>query len=444
MNPLQIDLITQKIEEELVEWRRTLHQIPETGFLEFQTTAFIVSKLSNFDCQLFVGEDVMTRADRKGMPSDEELNRYFESGLPIDDELLEQMRGGMTGCIGVFDSGRKGPHTVVRFDIDALPIEETRIANHVPLRGGFMSIHPGNMHACGHDGHATIGIGVAYVLHEMKDELKGKVTLIFQPAEEGGRGARAVVAKGWTLDADYFLSGHVGLLERPVGTVALSTTKFLASSKLDVSFSGESAHAGKSPEEGRNALLSAASAALHLNGITRHSQGATRINTGTLHAGAGRNIVADQATMIIETRGETTQLNEYMRTEAERIIQASALLFNTQAVITETGYAQSCHCNEEWIGWGREALHGSHFVNSILDEAELGASEDATAYINDVQQHGGKATYIIVASPLNAPHHHPEFDYDEKVLAVAVSTFARLLSYHHSRKDIRNLRLVGF
>jgi len=436
MNRKKIDLITQAMEEELVEWRRTLHQIPETGFLEFQTTAFIVSKLSNLDCQLFVGEDVMTRADRKGMPNDKELNRYFESGLSIDDVLLEQMRGGMTGCIGVFDSGREGPHTVVRFDIDALPIEETSSASHVPLRENFMSKNPGSMHACGHDGHAAIGLGVAYVLDELKDELKGKVTLIFQPAEEGGRGAQAVVSKGWTQDGDYFLSGHVGFLEKPVGTVALSTTKFLASTKLDVSFSGESAHAGKSPEEGRNALLSAASAALHLNGITRHSKGATRINIGTLHAGSGRNIIADQATMTIETRGETTQLNEYMRTEAERIIQASALLFNTQVVITETGYAQGGRCDVEWIGWGKEALQGSRFVNSILDETDLGASEDATAYMNDVQQHGGKATYIIVASPLKAPHHHPEFDYDEKVLAVAVSTFARLLSYHHSRNDI--------
>ncbi|HSO57370.1 MAG TPA: amidohydrolase [Paenisporosarcina sp.] len=437
MNRSQIDLITHSIEEELIEWRRAMHQIPETGFLEFQTTAFIISKLSHLDCRLFVGEDVMTRADRKGMPSDKELNRYFESGLNIDEALLEQMRGGMTGCVAVFDSGREGPHTVVRFDIDALPIEETSVANHIPLRENFISIHTGSMHACGHDGHAAIGLGVAYVLHEMKDELKGKVTLIFQPAEEGGRGAQAVVSKGWTKDADYFLSGHVGFLERPVGTVALSTTKFLASSKLDVSYSGESAHAGKSPEEGRNALLSAASAALHLNGITRHSQGVTRINIGTLHAGSGRNIIADQATMILETRGETTQLNDYMRTEAERIIQASALLFNTEVIVTETGYAQSSHCDEEWIEWGKDSLQGSQFVNTILDETELGASEDATAYMNDVQKHGGKATYIIVASPLKAPHHHPAFDYDEKVLSVAVSTFARLLSYHHSRNDIR-------
>jgi len=432
MNRSKIDFKTKSIEEKLIEWRRALHQIPETGFLEFQTTAFIVAELSKFDCSIFVGDAVMTKTGRKGMPTEKEMNDYYYSGLTIEQDLLAQMKDGMTGCVAVFDSGREGPHTVVRFDIDALPIEETQDENHLPNQEKFASTRFGSMHACGHDGHATIGMGVAQLLDGMKEELKGRVTLLFQPAEEGGRGAQAMVSKGWTKDADYFLSGHLGFLEEPVGTVALTTSEFLATTKLDVTFTGVSAHAGKSPEEGRNALLSAASAALHLNGITRHSNGSTRINIGKLNAGAGRNIIADQATMMIETRGETTALNDYMRLEAERIIQASAGLFDTKVVVEETGYAESAICDKEWIGWGREALEGSSYITQVMDETKLGASEDATAFINDVQQHGGKATYIIVASPLKAPHHHPEFDYDEKLLAVAVSTFTRLLSYHHS------------
>ncbi|MBE1555805.1 amidohydrolase [Sporosarcina limicola] len=438
MNHSHIDAQTQALQEKLVEWRRALHQLPETGFLEFQTTAFILSILSTLSCELFVGDEVMSREARKGLPAEKELNSYYNSGLPIDRELLEKMRGGMTGCVAVFDSKIEGPHTVVRFDIDALPVEETEMANHFPVTEGFASARFGSMHACGHDGHAAIGLGVAHLLNDRIGEFTGKITLLFQPAEEGGRGAQAIVSKGWTKGADYFLSGHIGFLEEPVGTVALTTNHFLASTKLDVSFVGESVHAGKSPEEGRNALLSAASAAIHLNGITRHSGGATRINVGMLNAGSGRNIVADKASMIIETRGATTKLNDYMRNEAERIIQASALLFNTTAHIEEAGYAQSATCDAEWIEWGSEALQGSCYVNTILPETALGASEDATAYINDVQSQGGKATYIIIASPLKAPHHHPEFDYDEKVLPVAVSTFTRLLSYHHSRNNVKD------
>lgn len=433
MDRAQIDAKTHSLAAKLVEWRRALHQIPETGFLEFQTTAFIVSELTDLDCQLYVGEDVMMREDRKGVPSESEMAEYYGSGLSVEQGLLEKMRGGMTGCVAVFDSRREGPHTVVRFDIDALPIHETEKTGHLPVQEGFASTYSERMHACGHDGHTAIGLGVAHLLHDLRDELIGKVTLVFQPAEEGGRGAQAVVSKGWTRGADYFLSGHIGFLEEPVGTVALTTNQFLASTKLDVTYQGESAHAGKSPEEGRNALLSAASAALHLNGITRHSNGATRINIGTLNAGAGRNIIADEAMMMIETRGETTALNAYMQDEALRIIEASATLFDTEVTVEETGYAQSAICDAEWIEWGKEALQGSRYAHTIVNETGLGASEDATAFINDVQQRGGKATYIIVASPLKAPHHHPEFDYDEKVLVVAVSTFTRMLSYHHSK-----------
>lgn len=426
----EIDDLVVQLEQQLITWRRQFHQQPEVGFLEFRTTSSIIEVLKNFRCELFIGEQAMDPTKRLGVPSDQVLQDALHHAQ-IAPELKEQLAGGLTGCVAVFNTGKEGPHTVLRFDIDALPIKESDSQAHFPTQQGFAA-DSANMHACGHDGHITIGLGVAQLIDKKLEVLTGTITLIFQAAEEGGRGAEAFVAKGWLDNADYFLSGHIGIVEEPVGTVALTTDEFLATTKIDLTFTGKSVHAGKNPEQGRNALLSAASAALHLNGISRHSEGATRINIGTLHAGSGRNIVADYATMQIETRGMTSELNTYMEDEANRIVKASAALFDTQVDIQKNGAASSAICDPEWISWGKEALANCQFVTSIEDVKPLGASEDATAYINAIQEKGGKATFFIFASPLTEPHHNERFDYDESVLAVAVATFMRAVCYHHA------------
>lgn len=433
MDNVIIDQLTQKQSKDIKAWRRYLHSIPEVGFMEVQTTAFVVEKLSKLDCTIFIGEEALVREKRKGVPPEEEIASYIATCDTIPPSLLQQMAGGMTGCVAVFDSGKKGAHTVLRFDIDALPIQETQSTLHEPVKHQFASTRKGVMHACGHDGHAAIGLGVAHLIHELLPSMTGKVTLLFQPAEEGGRGAEAMVAKGWLDDADYFLSGHVGFIEQPVGTVALMTSQFLATTKLDVTYQGVASHAGQAPEEGKSALLSAASAALHLHSIARHSAGKTRINVGYLQGGSGRNIIPNEAEMLIETRGETTELNEYMKQEAVRILQASATLYDTTVNIRETGEAASGKCDTEWLRWGKRALQTSAFVHTMIEEVGLGASEDATAFLNEIQRLGGKGTYLIFASPLAGKHHQPNFDYNEDVLPVAVSTFMRLISYHHSR-----------
>lgn len=426
-----MDHIVKGLEEKLIQWRRQFHQFPEEGFMEFRTTERIKQELANLSCTVYFGDDAMNPNVRKGVPSQDELSKALQLAFIQDQELLGKMQGGLTGAVAIFDTGRKGPHTLLRVDIDALPIEEG-ILHHYPYEQNFASVNKGVMHACGHDGHVAIGLGVAHAIDKMLINLKGKITIIFQPAEEGGRGAKAFVDKGWLDDVDYFLSGHIGIDESPVGTVALTTTQFLSTTKMDAVFKGESVHAGKTPEEGRNALLSAAAAAVHLNGITRHSAGTTRINVGTLKAGTGRNIVADRAEMKLETRGATSELNKYMEEEAIRILQASALLFNTSVDIQITGTAESANCDEEWIAWGKEALANSAYVKTIQDTAVLGASEDATAYINAMKRKGAKSTYLIFSSPLKAPHHHPLFDFNEEVLPIAVSTFMHFIGYHHN------------
>ena len=106
------------------------------------------------------------------------------------------MTGGKTGVMGVMEFDKPGPTVALRFDMDANDLVEAEDENHRPYTAGFASVNKGAMHGCGHDGHTAIGLTVARILAVLKEDLAGKVKLIFQPAEEGVRGAKAMVAKG--------------------------------------------------------------------------------------------------------------------------------------------------------------------------------------------------------------------------------------------------------
>jgi aminobenzoyl-glutamate utilization protein A len=417
-----IDRFIDEITPALIELRRELHQYPEVAWTEYVTTYKIGSILEDLGFEVFAGTDAINSSARLGIPSLQELSNHEErarqEGVP--EEWLEKMRGGHTGLVAKMDTGRPGKHIAMRFDIDGLPIKENLLDEHIPAKLGFASAREGFMHSCGHDGHTVIGIGMAKFLKAHLDSLTGRFSLLFQPAEEGGRGAKTMVEAGWLDDVDVFLGGHIGIHDLPVGEIAASTTNFLATTKINVTFHGKSAHAGLQPNEGRNALLAAAAASLHLNGISRHQEGATRINIGKLEAGSGRNIIADFARMEIETRGETTALNEYVANEAERIIRASADLYDVRVETEVAGTAISARCDEELISLVQSACKESGKITRVLPSLPLGASEDVTFMIEHVQKQGGLATFLIFCSPLPAGHHHPSFDFNENVLPAAL------------------------
>ncbi|MBU9674411.1 amidohydrolase [Planococcus sp. CP5-4] len=425
-----IDRFMEEIEPHLIEQRRNRHKYPEIGFAEYVTTHELSEQLAGKGFELFYGTDFLASDERMGVPDEQFLKqqeqRALDQGVP--QEFLERMKGGHTGLAAVLDTGKKGPNFAYRFDIDALPIEEDDASAHVPAKRDFRSDVPGMMHACGHDGHAAVGLGLAEYLSKKKDSLRGKFTILFQPAEEGGRGAKAVVEKGWLDDADYFLSGHVGIHDLPSGTVAAATSKFLASSKINAKFNGKSAHSGLEPNAGRNALLAAASATLHLHSISRHKDGATRVNVGTLYAGSGRNIIADRALMEIETRGETNELDEYMQENALRILKASAAMFDVELEIEHMGKAISAHADLEFADIVERSCAASKHLN-IVPHLPIGASEDVTYMMERVRERGGKATFMIFTSPLPAGHHHPRFDYEERALSAGVETLIRTTDY---------------
>lgn len=426
-----LDAFLDDQRERLFTLRRDLHRHPEVGWTEYHTTYVVGQRLESLGFELAVGKAALDGSARLGVPEPRTLSyneqRARELGVP--EAWLARMKGGYTGLAARFDTGRPGPHVALRFDIDALPVQESEDGEHLPCALKFRSEEEGAMHACGHDGHTAIGIGVATFVRRFAEDMGGRFTLLFQPSEEGCRGAIAMVEWGWLDDVDYFLGGHIGMGLQELGAVAARTTGFLSTTKMSVRFRGRAAHAGKEPQEGRNSLLAAASAALHLHAIPHHGEGETRINVGTLTAGTGYNVIADYSEMQIETRGVTQDLDEYMVAEARCIINASAQMHGVEAEIEIVGRGVGADCDQEWTTIVQEACEGSQTVRRIVREEKIGASEDVTLMIERVQQRGGKATYMLFGSPLSAGHHNPAFDYDEETIIVAVETLSRTIKY---------------
>ncbi|UFJ42605.1 amidohydrolase [Brevibacillus humidisoli] len=409
----------------LVQWRRDFHKHAETGWLEFRTASLVAQRLASWGYLVQAGREVIDEHARMGVPTQEVLTREEQRALEqgADPNWLPYFSGGLTGVVGILDTGRPGPTIGFRFDMDALDLHESADESHLPAALGFRSINENMMHACGHDAHTTIGLGVAHTLAQIKDRLSGRIKLIFQPAEEGVRGAKAMVAVGVVDDLQLFFASHVGV-NHPLGEVVCGANGYLATTKLNVSYTGAAAHAGGSPEEGKNALLAAATAALNLHGIARHSAGSSRINVGVLQAGSGRNIVPASAQLKLETRGETSEINQYVLDRALRIIRGAAAMYDVTETIEIVGEAQTCNSSPALFPFVRAQAAQVEGIHSIVELAQAGGSEDATTMMARVQQNGGLASYVYFGTTLAAGHHKETFDIDEKVLGIAVKTLS--------------------
>ena len=174
----QIDQKAAEVESQVIEWRRDFHKYPELGNQEFRTAKIIADHLRSL-------------------------------GMEVTEEVA------VTGVVGVLKGGKPGPMVALRADMDALPVTER---NDLPFKSVNTAVYNGQetgvMHACGHDSHVAILMGVAEVLSGMKDQLKGSVKFIFQPAEEGVydvdiAGAELMVKEGVMEDVDAILGLHI-------------------------------------------------------------------------------------------------------------------------------------------------------------------------------------------------------------------------------------------
>lgn len=404
-------------QDALRHWRRDLHRLPEAAWCEFRTSALIAHHLSELGFSVMLGDELLASNLIMGREIDvaAQKERALRQGAHPDwlariDEI--------TGVMGVWDSGRPGPTLGFRFDIDAVEVEESREPAHQPCQEGWHSANPGWMHACAHDGHTAIGLVLAERISALGERLNGRIKLFFQPAEEGCRGGKALAAGGQLDDVDALLALHIGIHANS-GELVVNPTEFLCSTKFDVEFMGRAAHAGLEPNAGSNALAAACMATTAMLGIARHRDGMTRINIGQLNGGSGRNVIPGHARLQGETRGATPALNDYMFGQVQKIVEGAAMMQGASYLIRKQGEAigieNSPALLEEIVPLAEalklETIHSRRF----------GASEDAGFLIERVQQNGGQAAYLILGANLAAPHHHPEFDFDEAVLAPGVA-----------------------
>lgn len=409
----------------LIAWRRHFHAYPETGWAEFVTTASIITLLENMGHTVLTGRQVIHPDFVRGRHLavvEKAIAAAKAQGVPA--EMLARI-GEYTGCAVVFDTGKPGPVTAFRFDIDCVNVQETDCAEHAPNQEQFCSTNAGYMHACGHDGHTAIGLGVAQWLMENKASLKGQFKLLFQPAEEGVRGARPMAESGILDDVDYFACGHLGC-DVPSGKLVAAPEKFLSTIKLDLRFKGKPAHAGMEPHLGKNALAAACHATTQLLGISRHGEGMTRVNVGVLRAGEGRNVIPVFAEMQVEVRGENEQINQYMVNEVERLAKGVALGFDVELETEVMGEAVDFVSDDVMTDIVTRAAAHVPEIKEIARSMIFNGSDDATVMIKRVQAHGGKAAYFVIGSDLKAGHHQAEFDIDENQLITGFKLFIEI------------------
>jgi aminobenzoyl-glutamate utilization protein A len=391
------------LRESVVADRRVLHSHPELGWCETETTRFAAERLRSLGYSVRTGDAFLGDAPRLGLPE----------GAP-----------GNTGLVAELSGTSEGPVVILRVDIDALPITEAD-RDHRPATDGWSSRNPGVMHACGHDGHLAIGLAVAEVVASFTGRLHGKFRLIAQPAEEGTRGARAVLDAGWVADADLMLAFHIGL-GVPSGTLAVGVSDFLATRKYRVVFDGRGAHAGIEPETGRNALVAACQAVLGLQALAQSSRAGVRINVGTMTSGVALNVVPARAELGFELRASEQSVLEEIDRRARILVEMVAAAHEVNATVSLVGEAASWSNGARVVDWAQAAGQMTGAFQYIEKSHSFGASDDATLLLRAVAAQGGNAGYFILGANLASGHHTPTFDFDEGVLS-AGGNFLSLL-----------------
>ena len=413
-------------EDMLIGRRREIHAIPEAGWTEFIATARAVEYFEALGFTVFCGREVIDPKYVRGR-NPEEVAVALEKARArgVSESLLSRM-GGITGLVATFDTGRAGRTIAIRVELDALYMDEPEEPNHIPFREGFASQCRGVMHACGHDGHQSVIYALANFVVANKENLSGRIKFIFQPGEEGSRGAYPMVKLGCVDDVDLLLCAHIAV-SLPTGTVVAAPEKFLCTTKVDFLFDGEASHAGMQPQIGHNALLAAADAAILLMALPRHSDGMTRVNVGTMHAGEGRNIVASHAKLEVEVRGENEAINQQLTRLAIQRSQGCAMAFGVECRHQIMGEAVDFVPDDSVTQMISICAHRARRVSAVFASAPLNSSDDATLMIRRVQSQGGKAGYFLVGAALTDEHEHASVDFDERSLLTLYDVYTNLL-----------------
>jgi aminobenzoyl-glutamate utilization protein A len=235
-----------------------------------------------------------------------------------------------------------------------------------------------------------------------------------------------VAESGHLDDVDYLLAVHVGL-DHPTGEVVAGVEEFLAVHGFHAEFTGEPAHAGGHPNEGRNAVQAMATAVQNLSTIPRHEDGATRVNAGEVGGGTAGNIVPERAHIEGEVRGETTELMEYTLDRAHDVLEHAARMHGCEVEVETTSEAPSAENDRAVVDIAYDAAGDVSDIDTRLERDDLGGSEDATYLMRRVQEQGGKAAYVCVGTDHPGGHHTATFDVDEASLPIGIEWLARTI-----------------
>jgi amidohydrolase len=397
-----VDELITKIEPKVIEWRRHFHQYPELSNREFKTA--------------------------------EKIAKYLkELGLEVQEGVAH------TGVVAILKGNKPGPVVALRADIDALPVtERTPVPFASKVMSTYNGIETGVMHACGHDAHIAILLGTAEVLTQMKDELKGTVKFIFQPAEEGtpegeNGGAKMMVEEGVLenpkVDAIFGLhiaaGSNVGKIEyKSGGTMA-------AAQAFKIKVFGKQTH-GSRPWGGIDPIVVSAQIINGLQTIisrdTELTKEAAVITIGLIRGGVRNNIIPEEVEMIGTIRTLDYDMQKKLNAEMKKRVPAIAGAFGASATIEiEEGYPITFN-NVELVKEMLPSLQnaaGKENTNSI--NAITGA-EDFSFYQLKVPGF----YFFLGAKPLDvkpedaAPHHTPDFYLDESGFKVGIKAFINL------------------
>ena len=381
MNESSVFQFAQTLQETASQHRRYIHRNPELAFQELQTSDYAVSELEKLEF---------------------EVKRGF----------------GTTGLVASLAASNKGPRFLLRFDMDALAVQEQTGLD-------FASSKAGLMHACGHDGHVAIGLTVAKILSEFKDELSGSFFLLFQPAEEIGQGAAAMIADGVLdyIQPDYALAVHLWA-EEPVGWLGITAGPVMAGSKdLQIKVHGIGGHSAR-PHKAVDPILASAHLITALQSIV--SRKIDPLESGVysitqIHAGSTINVIPDSVIMSGTPRYFTQEVEQEIETSTKRICEGIAEAFDCQIEVNLGVNAPPLVNNPAVCQAAQVAAEKINPDFVIEKNLKMMASEDMALFLQRIPG----ALFFVGAGPKDVEKrhalHHPCFDIDESGLINAAA-----------------------
>jgi len=372
----------QEVLQELISHRRALHRIPEPGFQELKTAAYIT----------------------------EELRKL---GLEVQTGVAG------TGVTGLLTTDLSGPTIMLRSDMDGLSItEETGLA--------FASEHPGMMHACGHDGHMAMLLGAARVLSELRDNLRGNVRFVFQPAEEGPGGARPMIQAGVLQDpkVDCALGMHLWP-DLPKGQLGVREGPVMAAmDRFELTILGRAGH-GAMPHLCVDSLdtgVQVVNALQRLVSRMTDPLESVVLTVGTFHSGSTFNVIPGRA----ELSGTTRTFNHAIwQSWEERITRVISGICQSMGAEFELNFIKGFPPLANHPGTTdlvRQAAVDTVGASQVVAQAQTMGGEDMAFFLERVP---GCYVFLGVGEEGRAPVHNPHFDFDESVLAIGTELFCR-------------------